>query len=81
MLAVAISPIWYRKFREPGQPEIDRVICHALRQIAPKFDSTYQYSVNYTVGNTGLSVQKEFFEKGNAEMLKRFNGDLPWVKK
>lgn len=80
VLAVQISPIWYCKFREPNQPEIDRKIAYACRHIAPKFDCTYNYSVNYNVGNTGLSVQKEFFEKGNIEMLKRHNGNLPWKK-
>src|ERR1017187_896651 len=28
MLACQVSPLLYRKFREPGQPEIDRVIAH-----------------------------------------------------
>jgi glycosyltransferase involved in cell wall biosynthesis len=79
-LAVTISPVWFRKFREPGQLEIDRVISHFLRQIAPKYDSTYKYTVNYTVGNTENSVQKEFFEKGNANMLQRYGGKLPWIK-
>lgn len=80
MLAIQISPIWYCKFREPGQPEIDRKLTYALRQIAPKFDSTYHYSVNYNVGNTGLSVQPDFFKNGNAEMLKRHNNNLPWER-
>jgi glycosyltransferase involved in cell wall biosynthesis len=80
LLAVQISPVWYRKFREPGQPEIDRVISHVLRSNFPKFDSTYAYSVNYTSGNSQFSVQTDFFRQGNAEMLKRYNGVLPWKK-
>lgn len=79
-LAVTISPLWFCKFREPGQPEIDRKLAHALRQLAPKFDSSYDYTVNYTVGNTNLSVQREFFENGNKIMLERHNGVLPWKK-
>jgi hypothetical protein len=79
-LAVTISPVWFRKFREPGQPEIDRVISRVLRQLAPKYDTTYNYTVNYTVGNSQYSVQADFFERGNAEMLKRYNGVLPWKK-
>lgn len=79
-LAVGISPLWFRKFREPGQPEIDRVLTAALRGNNLKFDSTYQYTVNYTVGNTPNSVQKEFFERGNAEMLRRYNNKLPWKR-
>lgn len=80
LLAVAISPVWWRKFREPGQQEIDRAISHVLRQMAPKYDTTYKYTVNYTVGNSQLSVQPEFFERGNAEMMRRYNNNLPWSK-
>lgn len=79
-LAIQISPVWYRKAREPGVMEVDRAMCHILRQIAPKYDSTYKYTVNYTVANNPLSVQPEFFVRGNAEMLRRFNGKLPWSK-
>jgi len=79
-LAVGISSIWFRKFREPGQPEIDRVICATLRQHAPNFDCTYKYSVNYTVGNSPLSVQPDFFKHGNEEMFRRYEGVLPWRK-
>lgn len=79
-LAVQISPIWYRKFREPGQPEIDRVIAGTLmsKQNNLKFDTTREYTVKYRVGNTGLSVQHEFFERGNKAMLEKYNGKLPW---
>lgn len=81
ILAVQISPLWYRKFRQPGQPEVDRVLCHALRQIAPNFECTYQYTVNYLVAsNSEMSVKPEFFQYGNAEMLTRYNGVLPWKK-
>ncbi len=79
-LAVGVSPLWFRKFREPGQPEVDRVLCSALRANVPNFDCSYKYSVNYTVGNTGLSVTPEFFQKGNEEMLRRYKGNLPWKK-
>lgn len=82
MVAVAISPIWYCKFREPGQPEIDRKMCAALRHHFPKFDSNYKYTVNYAVAsNSQLSVKPDFFMQGNAEMLRRYNGVLPWVQK
>lgn len=80
LLAVRITPLWYRKFREPGQPEIDRVLSNAFMQLAPKFDTTYNYTVKYTVGNSAHSVQKEFFDRGNAEMLRRYNNKLPWKK-
>lgn len=81
MMAVAITPFWYRKFREPGQPEIDRVLTAVARQMAPNYESNYKYSVNYLVAsNSVLSVKPEFFLQGNEEMLRRYNGVLPWVK-
>lgn len=77
-LAVHITPVWYRKFREPGQMEVDRALCHVLRKIAPNYDSTYKYTANYTVGNSSMSVTADFFLQGNAEMLRRYNNTLPW---
>lgn len=79
-VAVGMSPVWYRKFREPGQMEIDRAIAAVLmsKQNNLKFDCTRDYTVKYRVGNTGLSVQANFFLQGNAKMLERHNGKLPW---
>jgi glycosyltransferase involved in cell wall biosynthesis len=77
-VAVAITPAWYRKFREPGQPEVDRVLAHVLMNNFKNFDTTHEYSLLYRVGNTQYSVQKEFFDRGNAEMMRRYNGNLPW---
>jgi len=77
-LAIHFGPAWYRKFREPGKPEVDRVLSHALMNNNLKFDTTYGYTVNYTVGNTQNSVQPEFFERGNSEMRRRFPDGLPW---
>jgi Glycosyl transferase family 2 len=79
-VAVGMSPVWYRKFREPGQPEIDRAIAGTLmaKQNNLKFDCTRDHTVKYRVGNTGLSVQAEFFLQGNQKMLERYNGKLPW---
>jgi glycosyltransferase involved in cell wall biosynthesis len=79
-VAVQLSPVWYRKFREPGQMEIDRAIAHVLMNNNLKFDCTRDYTVKYRVGNTGLSVQAEFFLRGNEAMLQRHNGKLPWKK-
>jgi hypothetical protein len=78
--AVSITPVWYRKFREPGQMEIDRAIAAVLMHPNNKlkFDCTRDYTVKYRVGNTGLSVQAEFFLRGNEAMLQRHNGVLPW---
>lgn len=78
-IALAIAPVWYRKFRQQGQMEIDRAISYLLMEkIESNFDTTYKYSVNYKVGNSALSVQKEFFIAGNRAMLEKHNGRLPW---
>jgi len=81
-VAVGITPVWYRKFREPGQMEIDRAIASVLmhQNNKLKFDCTRDYTIRYRVGNTGLSVQAEFFLKGNEAMLQRHNNKLPWKK-
>lgn len=79
-LAAQLTPVWYRKAREPGVMEVDRALCSILRKIAPKYDTTYNYTVNYTVGNNPLSVQSSFFLNGNSEMLRRYNDKLPWRK-
>jgi len=77
-LAIHLGPAWYRKFREPGMPEVDRVLAHTLMNNNLKFDTTYKHTVNYTVGNTENSVQPEFFGRSNAEMRRRFPDGLPW---
>jgi hypothetical protein len=80
LLAVQIAPLWFNRFREPGQPGVDRIICHALRKLAPDYDCTYRYSVDYLAGNTPSSVKPEFFLRGNEEMLRRHGGRLPWAQ-
>ena len=81
MIAIQTSPIWYRKAREPGVPEVDRMLTHVLRHNNLKYDTNANYSLNYRTGNTHLSVQSEFFLQGNKKMLEKYNGDLPWNKK
>ncbi len=80
ILALQVSPIWYRQFREPGVMEVDRALITVLKQIAPNFNTSGLYTTSYTVGNSVNSVQGEFFIRGNAEMLRRHNGVLPWKK-
>ncbi len=80
-LAVNIAPIWYRQARPPnGMMEVDRALTAVLlhEQNKLKFDSNNDYTVKYRVGSTGISVQTDFFINGNAEMLKRYAGKLPW---
>lgn len=80
LLAIQVSPLWYRKAREPGVMEVDRILTQVLREIAPKFDTTYNYTVNYTVGNTGISVKDSFFVRGNEHMKQVHGGKYPWQK-
>jgi glycosyltransferase involved in cell wall biosynthesis len=79
-MAVHLLPTWYRKFREPGQMEIDRALTYELRRNWQNYDSNYRYTVNYKVAGGPLSVQPSFFEQGNKAMLQRYNGKLPWHK-
>lgn len=82
-VAVQITPVWYRKFREPGQMEIDRAIAAVLMHSNNKlkFDCNLDHTVKYRVGNTDLSVKADFFLQGNQKMLERHNGTLPWKNK
>lgn len=79
-IAVQMTPVWYRKFREPNQMEIDRALTAWLRQNYSNFDSNYEYTVDYKVAGGPLSVQPEFFKQGNEAMLRFYNGKLPWRK-
>lgn len=82
-VALGISPVWYRKAREPGVVEIDRAISSILmnENNKLKFDCTREYTLKYRVGSTGISVQADFFLRGNEMMLKYYNNDLPWKSK
>ena len=79
-LALQLTPIWYRKAREPGVPEVDRMLIHILRENNLTCDSNGLYTLNYRTGNTERSVQKEFFLQGNEMMKQKYNGKLPWQK-
>jgi len=57
---------------------VDRYFYALAKQAFPKFSATLQHTFNFRLGG-GCGVQKEFFEMGNAEMLKRHNGTLPWT--
>jgi len=77
-IALQTSPIWYRKAREPGVPEVDRFLTGVLRNNNLTYESSGKYSVNYRAGNTDLSVKKEFFLRGNELMQKKYNNSFPW---
>lgn len=83
-IAVSLSPVWFRRARdqENGVMEVDRaltaILMHENNKL--KFDTNGDYTVKYRVGSTGISVRKEFFLGGNAAMLNRYSGVLPWKK-
>jgi hypothetical protein len=58
---------------------IDRVFYDNAKRIFPNFIATGFHTFCFRLGGNEYSVQKEFFEKGNAEILSRFNGKLPWI--
>jgi len=44
------------------------------------FGCTGKYTVNYRLAGNEGSVRKEFFEFGNEQMKKQYNGVYPWRK-
>lgn len=79
-VAVNVAPLWhiYGQTRTPGQPEADRALTNVLMNNNLRYDTTADYTVRYRVGNTTLSVTADFFRQGNARMLERYHGNLPW---
>jgi len=59
--------------------DIDRHFYAAARNIFPNFTGTNKHTFNFRLGGS-CGVQKEFFELGNAWMLKKFDNKLPWIK-
>ena len=74
MVALYSGHVWFRS------EDADRALVRLLRSQHPSYESSYCYSVNYTAGNTPLSVRKEFFLAGNQIMLEKFQGHVPWIK-
>lgn len=78
LIATQTASIWYRKAREPGIPEVDRLLTAVLRANRPNYETSGLYTLNYRAGNTALSVRKEFFLQGNERMRRKLNDQLPW---
>lgn len=75
-LAIATSPLWYRRFRDEESPDFP--LCRHLLKDYPRCDTSGRYSVNYRVGRSAGSVQAEFFLHGNAVMRQRYPDPPPW---
>ena len=80
-IATRIGHSWY------GQWGADRQFFHNLKLQYPNFECTNKHTLCYRLdNNTGKgdsnpnSVGKDFFEKGNAENKKKYNGEYPWEK-
>lgn len=77
-LALSLSPVWYRKAREPGLAEVDRALTNILLENQIPCETSGLYTLNYRAGNTERSVQKEFFLRGNQTMEERYPSGFPW---
>lgn len=78
-LALFSAPIWYRRFRELGVEDVDRALLRFFRENKFSYETSGEYSVNYTAGNTQGSVRPEFFIAGNQKMLEKNSGQNPWA--
>ena len=74
-VAIRIGQTWY------GQWGADRQFFGALKQYFPNFACSKEYSLNYRLDGNENSVNKEFFDKGNAENEKQYPNGFPWKNK
>jgi glycosyltransferase involved in cell wall biosynthesis len=79
-LSLMIAPAMHRKFREPGQMEVDRAMISVLKSAKTSFRTTGKYTINYAVGGSALSVAPEFFVRGNQKMSEMYPNGFPWRK-
>jgi hypothetical protein len=83
-LALNISPLWFKKARQPNKIYADRAITLALKKLELKnitYSSTGMYTINYRLSNRiDAPKQKEFFLKGNNLMKKKYENIFPWAK-
>jgi hypothetical protein len=74
-IAIRVGQTWY------GQWGADRQFFGALKQHFPNFACSKEYSLNYRLDGNENSVNKEFFDKGNAENEKQYPNGFPWKQK
>lgn len=58
----------------------DRNYFYNALRYNPKWDTNYKHTLCYRLDGNQGSVNADFFIKGNAEQLKHYNGELPWLK-
>lgn len=71
-IAVRIGHSWY------GQWGADRQFFNALKKNFPQYESTNQYTCCYRLDGNENSVNREFFDEGNAVNEKKYGGNFPW---
>jgi len=72
-IAINLSSVWHRGW------DADRMFYRTLNHYFPKYDTTGKYTVNYRLGGNESSVTKEFFDRGNDIMAKKYQS-FPWRK-
>ena len=77
-LALETSPVWYRRVLDETSPDI--VLCERLLTDWPRCAASGRPPVNYRLRGPRAGVRAEFFRRGNAEMVSRHGGQLPWRK-
>lgn len=71
-VAVQAGHSWY------AQWGADRKFFHTLQKYFPKFGCTNSHTLCYRLDGNPNSVTQAFFDRGNAEQEKKYNGKLPW---
>jgi len=56
----------------------DRRFLGAINQHFPTWGTSGKYTLNYRLDGNPNSVNREFFDNGNAVMYGRYNGSYPW---
>jgi len=67
-----VAQAWYHPL------QADRHFFQQISSKFPNFKTTSQYSVNYRL-TANRPPTPEFFLQGNQFMLKKYNGNLPWL--
>jgi len=73
-LAVQICPLWNARARVQGQMEADRQVCRTLLSLEPVHGVSRHHSVRYRVDGRSDSVSAQFFDQGNAALLRGVGG-------
>ena len=71
-VATRIGHAWY------GQWGADRQFFHNLKNHFPHFDCSNAHTMCYRLDGNPNSVNKEFFEEGNAVQRQKYGDEFPW---